>query len=571
MRVGLPCIVALLAAVACRPAAAQQRPADLVLLHGDVFTVDPQRPRAQAVAVRGDRIVAVGSDTEIQKLAGASTKVIDLRGRLAIPGFIEGHGHYAALGESKLILDLTKAKTWDDIVAQVAGAAQKTTPGRLIEGRGWHQEKWARPPQPNVEGVPLHASLDRVSPSNPVVLEHASGHAALVNAQALKLAGVTRETPDPPGGEIVKDASGEPTGLLKETAQGLVRAGIANQPRNSPAEDEARFRKVVELAGADALSKGVTTFHDAGASFATIDGYKKLADEGKLPLRLYVMVRFESDPSLEANLDRYRLIGYGHGMLTVRAIKEQIDGALGSHGAWLLAPYADLPSSTGLVLKPMPDFEKTARIAIRHGFQVNTHAIGDRANREVLDVYERIFRDFPGKRDLRWRIEHAQHVEPADVPRFKKLGVIASMQGMHIVSDAPWVPKRLGEERARRTSYPWRSLIDAGAVVTNGTDTPVEDVDPIPSFHGAVSRKSKDGTVFVPEQRVSREEALRAYTLGNAYAAFEEKEKGSLSVGKLADIVVLSKNILAIPEDDIPSARVDLTILGGQVRATRPP
>jgi len=258
-------------------------------------------------------------------------------------------------------------------------------------------------------------------------------------------------------------------------------------------------------------------------------------------------------------------------MLTVRAIKEQIDGALGSHGAWLLAPYADLPSSTGLVLKPMPDFEKTARIAIRHGFQVNTHAIGDRANREVLDVYERIFRDFPGKRDLRWRIEHAQHVEPADVPRFKKLGVIASMQGMHIVSDAPWVPKRLGEERARRTSYPWRSLIDAGAVVTNGTDTPVEDVDPIPSFHGAVSRKSKDGTVFVPEQRVSREEALRACTLGNAYAAFEEKEKGSLSVGKLADIVVLSKNILAIPEDDIPSARVDLTILGGQVRATRPP
>ena len=410
-----------------------------------------------------------------------------------------------------------------------------------------------------------------MSQSNPVVLEHASGHAAFVNAQALKLAGVTRETPDPPGGEIVKDASGEPTGLLKETAQGLVRAGIANQPRNSPAEDEARFRKVVELAGADALSKGVTTFHDAGASFATIDGYKKLADEGKLPLRLYVMVRFESDPSLEANLDRHRLIGYGHGMLTVRAIKEQIDGALGSHGAWLLAPYADLPSSTGLVLKPMPDFEKTARIAIRHGFQVNTHAIGDRANREVLDVYERIFRDFPGKGDLRWRIEHAQHVEPADVPRFKKLGVIASMQGVHIVSDAPWVPKRLGEERARRTSYPWRSLIDAGAVVTNGTDTPVEDVDPIPSFHGAVSRKSKDGTVFVPEQRVSREEALRAYTLGNAYAAFEEKEKGSLSVGELADIVVLSKNILAIPEDDIPSARVDLTILGGQVRATRPP
>jgi predicted amidohydrolase YtcJ len=562
-------IFALLALAACRSAVAQQSQADLVLVHGMVVTVDPQHPRAQALAVRGDRIVAVGSDADIQKLASPRTKVIDLRGRLAIPAFIEGHGHYTGLGESKLILDLTKAKSWDEIVAQVAGAARAARPGSLIEGRGWHQEKWTRPPQPNVEGVPLHASLDRVSPANPVVLEHASGHAAFVNAQALRLAGITRETPDPAGGEIVKDGNGEPTGLLKETAQRLVRDAIAKLPRGPAAEEQARFRKVVELAGADALSKGVTTFHDAGASFATIDGYRTLADEGKLPLRLYVMVRFEPDAALDANLDRYRLIGYGHGMLTVRAIKEQIDGALGSHGAWLLAPYADLPSSTGLVLKPVADFEKTARIAMRHGFQVATHAIGDRANREVLDVYQRIFQDFPGQRDLRWRIEHAQHVEPADVPRFKRLGVIASMQGIHIVSDGPWVAKRLGEERARRTSYPWRSLLDAGAVVTNGTDAPVEDVDPILSFYGAVSRKTKEGVVFVPEQRVTREEALRAYTLSNAWAAFEEKEKGSLSPGKLADIAVLSKNILAIPEEEIPTARVDLTILGGEARFTR--
>jgi predicted amidohydrolase YtcJ len=474
------------------------------------------------------------------------------------------------LGESKLILDLTRAKVWDDIVAQVADAAKRAKPGALIEGRGWHQEKWDRAPQPNVEGVPLHASLDRVSPKNPVVLEHASGHASFVNARALRLAGVTRQTPDPPGGEIVKDAGGDPTGLLKEKAQLLVEAAIARLPRPSKAEEEARFRRMVELAGADALSKGVTTFHDAGASFATIDGYRRLADEGKLPVRLYAMVRFESDANLEAKLDRHRVIGYAHGMLTVRSIKEQVDGALGSHGAWLLAPYADLPSSTGLVLKPMPAFERTARIALRHGFQVNTHAIGDRANREVLDVYERIFRDHPGEHDLRWRIEHAQHVEPVDVARFKRLGVIASMQGVHIVSDGPWVAKRLGEERARRTSYPWRSLIDAGAIVTNGTDTPVEDVDPILSFHGAVSRRTKDGTVFVPEQRVSREEALRAYTLDNAFAAFEEKEKGSLSPGKLADIAVLSRDILTIPEEEIPSARVDLTILGGVVRMSRP-
>jgi predicted amidohydrolase YtcJ len=562
-------LAALAAVLASTSAAAQQSRADLVLLHGDLFTVDSQHPRAQAIAVRGDRIAAVGSDSEIQRWVGPRTRVIDLRGRLAIPGFIEGHGHYTGLGESKLILDLTRAKSWEEIVAQVAEAAGKTRSGALIEGRGWHQEKWTRPPQPNVEGVPLHASLDRVSPANPVVLEHASGHAAFANGQALKLAGLTRATPDPPGGEIVKDGNGEPTGLLKETAQGLVRSAIARLPRGSAAEQEAHFRKVVQLAGADALSKGITTFHDAGASFATIDGYRKLADEGKLPLRLYAMVRFEPDAALEANLDRYRLIGYAHGMLTVRAIKEQIDGALGSHGAWLLEPYADLPSSTGLVLKPMPQFEQTARIAMRHGFQVATHAIGDRANREVLDVYERIFRDFPGSQDRRWRIEHAQHVDPADVARFRRLAVIASMQGIHIVSDAPWVAKRLGEERARRTSYPWRSLIDSGVVVTNGTDAPVEDVDPIPSFLGAVSRRSKDGTVFVPGQRVSREEALRAYTLNNAYAAFEEKEKGSLSAGKLADIAVLSKDILAIPEEEIASARVEMTILGGKVRFTR--
>ena len=367
----------------------------------------------------------------------------------------------------------------------------------------------------------------------------------------------------------MRDATGEPTGLLKETAQRLTARGTAKLPQPTREQEEARFRQVVALAGADALSKGVTTFHDAGSSFRTIDGFKRLADEGKLPLRLYVMVRFETDSAMDAKLDSYRMIGYGGGMLTVRSVKQQLDGALGSHGAWLLAPYTDLPTSSGLTLKPVPDFERTARVAIRHGFQVNTHAIGDRANREVLDAYARVFRDNPDKHDLRWRDEHAQHIDPSDVPRFKQLGVIASMQGVHTISDGPWVAKRLGEERARRTSYLWRSLIDAGAVVTNGTDTPVEDVDPIVSFYGSVSRKTKDGTVFVPEQRVTRAEALAAYTINNAYAAFEEKEKGSITPGKLADLVVLSKNIMTVPEDEIPTARVDLTILGGTVRYER--
>ena len=551
------------------PAAAQQPKADLVLLHGNVVTVDSLHPRAQAIAVRGDKIVAVGSDADIQKLVGPQTKTIDLKGRLAMPGFIDGHGHYTGLGESKLVLDLTKAKLWDDIVAQVADAAKRAKPGALIEGRGWHQEKWDRVPQPNVEGVPLHASLDRVSPNNPVVLEHASGHASFVNGAALALAGITRDTPNPAGGEIVKDSTGAPTGLLKESAQGLMARGEAKLPKPTRAEAEAKFRKIVELAGADALSKGVTSFHDAGSSFATIDGFKRMADEGKLPVRLYVMVRFETDSALDAKLDRYRMQGYAHGMLTVRSIKEQLDGALGSHGAWLLEPYTDLPTSSGLALLTLPAFEKTARVAMKHNFQVNTHAIGDRANREVLNVYERIFKDFPDKHDLRWRDEHAQHIDPADIQRFKQLGVIASMQGVHIISDGPWVAKRLGEERAQRTSYPWRSLMDAGVVVTNGTDTPVEDVDPIMSFYGSVSRKTKEGKVFIPEQRVTREEGLRAYTLNNAYAAFEENVLGSLTPGKYADIVILSKDIMSIPEDEIPTARVDVTILGGKVKYER--
>ena len=558
--------LALAAMLVTTTAGAQQKRANLVLLHGDVFTVDSLHPRAQAIAVSEGRIAAVGSDAEIQSWVGPTTRVVDLAGRLAIPSFIDGHGHYTGLGESKLVLDLTKAKSWDDIVAQVRDKAKSSKPGTLIEGRGWHQEKWIRVPQPNVEGVPLHASLDAVSPRNPVVLEHASGHASFVNGAALRLAAITRDTPNPAGGEIVKDSTGEPTGLLKESAQGLMGRARAKLPRLTKAEEEARFREIVRLAGADALSKGVTSFHDAGADFATIDGFKQLAREGKLPVRLYVMVRFEPDSVLDAKLDSYRMLGFAKGMLTVRSIKQQIDGALGSHGAWLLEPYTDLPSSTGLTLKPVPEIEKTARIALKHDFQVNIHAIGDRANREVLDVYERIFRDNPDKHDLRWRIEHAQHIDPVDIPRFKQLGVIASMQGVHTISDGPWVAKRLGEERARRTSYPWRSLMDAGVIVTNGTDTPVEDVDPIMSFYGSVSRKTREGTVFVPEQRVTREEALRAYTLSNAYASFEEKELGSLTPGKYADIVVLSKNIMTVPEDEIPTAHVDLTILGGSIK-----
>lgn len=557
-------VVAALSLAAARLVAQAPR-ADLVLVNGIVVTVDSARPRAEAVAVRGDRIVAVGTSDEIRRMAGPATRVVDLRGRLLVPGFIEGHGHFTGLGESKLVLDLTTATTWDDIVAMVGRAVQSARPGEWIVGRGWHQEKWARTPQPNVQGVPLHASLDAVSPDHPVILTHASGHAGFANGKALALAGITRTTPDPDGGEIVKDAAGEPTGFLKETAQRLVGAARTRDDRMSPADREARFRRVVQLAGDEALAHGVTTFHDAGASFATIDAYKRLADEGTLPVRLYAMVRRESNARMDSLLPSYRLLGYGRHFLTVRSIKRQIDGALGPRGAWLLEPYDDLHSSSGLALESPADIEETARIAIKHGFQVNTHAIGDRANREVLDIYERTFKANPDKTDLRWRDEHSQHIDPADIVRFKQLGIIASMQGIHTISDGPWVAKRLGEVRTRRTSYPWRSLWDAGVIVTNGTDVPVEKIDPIPSFWGSVARKTTEGNVFLPEQRVTREEGLRAYTLNNAYAAFEERDKGSITVGKLADLVVLTKNIMTIPEDEIPTARVAMTVLGGKV------
>jgi predicted amidohydrolase YtcJ len=549
---------------------AQAQRATLALINGHVVTVDSAKPEAEAVAIAGDRILAVGTTAEVRRLVTPSTRVIDLRGRLAIPGFIEGHGHFTGLGEVKQQLDLTTARTWDEIVSRVAEAARTTRPGEWIVGYGWHQAKWDRPPSPIVEGNPVHGSLSAASPNNPVLLEHASGHATFVNAAALRQAGITDATANPEGGEIVRDASGAATGLLRESAaEPINQARERARAARTPAQRDADLRRAVELAGADALAHGVTSFHDAGNTFEVIDGYKRLADRGALPVRLYAMVRFEPYARMDSLLDRYRMIGYGRGYLTVRTIKRQIDGALGSNGAWLLEPYTDLPRSSGLAVEQPASLEQVAGLALRHGYQLATHAIGDRANREVLDVYERATRSVADRRALRWRIEHAQHIAAPDVARFARLGVIASMQGIHTVSDAPWIPSKLGPERAAAESYLFRSLWDAGVVVTNGTDTPVERVDPIASFYGMVSRVTKDGSVFVPSQRLTRAEALRAYTLNNAYSSFSERELGSLTPGKYADVVVLSKDIMTVPEREIPTARADVTIVGGKVRFQR--
>lgn len=559
-----------LALLACSFAAAAQTPSDLVLRNGKIVTLEASAPVTQAIAITGDRITAVGSNAEIARRIGPKTKVIDLAGRLAIPGLIEGHGHFSGVGEFRMTLNLREAKTWDDIVAMVGRAAKQAKPGDWIIGRGWHQSKWTRAPQPNVEGFPVHAELSKVSPNNPVLLTHASGHAAFVNEAALAAAGITRNTPDPPGGAVAKDAAGNPTGLLQERAAGLVsRAHSSWQSKRPAAERLADARRALTLAAEESLGKGITTFQDAGSPFALVDLIKQMAESGDLKLRLWVMLR-ASNAELASKLNRYRMIGAANGYLTVRAIKRAIDGALGPRGAWLLEPYADLPPTapnrSGLNTDDPADIRKTAQLAIDHGYQLCVHAIGDRANRETLNIFEETFRVNPSKKDLRWRVEHAQHLSAADIPRFGQLGVIASMQGIHCTSDAPYVLARLGPRRAEEGAYVWQKLMKSGAVVTNGTDAPVEDVSPIASYYATVSRKLKDGSVFYGDQRMSREEALRSYTIQNAYAAFEENVKGSLKPGKLADVTVLSRDILTIPEDEIPQTDVVYTIVGGQIR-----
>jgi predicted amidohydrolase YtcJ len=399
-----------------------------------------------------------------------------------------------------------------------------------------------------------------------VLLSHASGHMSFANALAMQLAGVDASSKSPPGGEIIRDKDGQPIGVFRETAQGLIqRAQAAAERHRSADERQQDHLKAIDKATEECLAKGVASFQDAGSSFALIEVFKKLADDGKLRVRLWVMAR-DDNQDLAAGLKRYRMVNHGRHYLTVRAIKRAIDGALGPHGAWLLEPYDDMPASSGLNTASIESIRETAALALEHDYQLCVHAIGDRANRETLNIFEESFRAKPRTESRRWRVEHAQHLHSDDIPRFSKSGIIASMQGIHCTSDAPFVIPRLGYRRAETGAYVWRNLLDTGAVVTNGTDAPVEDVDPIKCFYASVSRKLSSGTSFFPKQVMTREEALRSYTRDNAFAAFEEDLKGTLTPGKLADIVVLSHDIMTCPVDDILKARVVYTIVGGTVR-----
>jgi hypothetical protein len=573
-------VLALALAISSAPtSAAAQRaaaaPADLVLRNGKIVTMDASKPQGQAVAISGDKITAVGSNAEIQKYVGAKTKVIDLKGHLAIPGFNESHGHFTSLGESLTELQLMGVPTWQNIATMVADAVKKAKPGDWIQGRGWHQEKWNRSPGRVVKGFQTNDLINQAAPNNPVVLGHASGHALIANDVALELAGIGPNTPSPAGGEIIKDETGKPTGVLVDAAQGLVRRALSKVLAERTAkEQDADLRNQVHLAVQNALENGVTTFQDMGESFATIDAIKRMVDEGDMPLRLYILVSGgEVRPDNVAALTAHRMIDYGNGHLTVRAIGEiAADGALGSRSAWMLAPYDDDPTNTGLNVTTMPRIKEISEIGLAHGFQISVHAIGDRANRETLDTYQQVFNEHHVKSDtLRWRIEHAQHLNPADIPRFGQMGVVASMQGIHECSDAPYVLPRLGTKRAEEGAYVWQKLWKTGAVVTNGTDVPVEKISPIASFHCSVTRyKVGTDSAFFPDQKLSRAQALQTYTTNGAFVAFQEHENGSLTPGKWADITVLSNDIMTVPADSILSTKALYTIVGGKVVYTAP-
>lgn len=540
-----------------------EKKADLVIKNADVYTVNPSQQKAEAVAVSAGNIVFVGSNADAEKWIGSNTEVVDAQGNFVMPGIIEGHGHIHGLGDFLRDINLMHVKNFDEIVAKIADAAAKAKPGEWIVGRGWHQEKWETKPTENYLGYPYNDALSKVSPNNPVILTHASGHSLYVNAKALELAGVTNATPNPTGGDIVKDPSGRIVGVLEERAMGLVRKAYGEYvSKQGDAARKAKWWAGIQLAEADCLKKGITSFVDAGTSFEQIRWMKEMADQNKLQLRHWMMIR-DGNASLRANAGVFPIINAGNGHLTMNAIKVSLDGALGSYGAWLLEPYSDRTGFMGQNTFNMDTLRAIADFAWQKNIQLCVHAIGDRANRETVNIFsEQIQKD--STKDHRWRVEHAQHVHPSEIPRFKQWNIIASMQGIHCTSDGPFVPARLGEERSRTGAYMWKAFLEAGVLVNNGTDVPVEDADPIPNFFASVTRQMKDGRAFYPEQKMSREEAIYSYTMANAKAQFQEKEKGSIEVGKYGDLVMLSKNWLTCSNEEILQTKVLMTIVGGK-------
>jgi predicted amidohydrolase YtcJ len=531
-------------------------PPDVVFLSGNIYTANDKQPRAEAIAVTGDRISFVGKTADARKLARETTRLVDLRGRTVLPGLTDAHCHIFGIGEREMHLNLEGTNSREEFLAKVKERVAQTEPGKWVTGRGWIETFW-NPPQ-----FPTAADLDAIAPEHPVFLTRADGHAAVANSAALRIAGITADTPSPFGGEILKDkAGGAPTGMLLDHAQELVEKHI-------PAPTRADKEQALLLGAKRSVELGWCQVQNAGSSLEETAVMRSLYESGRLKLRIYNAVSGPGEPA-DRLLNEGAVVGAYGGRFTQRAIKFYADGALGSRGAALLEKYADADTSGFFTNKPeslRPAYEQ----ALRRGIQVETHAIGDRANRLVLDLYEQVFKAVPAAErkvaEPRWRIEHAQVISPQDIPRFGKLKVIPSMQPSHAISDLFFAPSRLGKERLGG-AYAWQSLIKAGAIIPGGSDAPVERGEPMIEFYAAVARKSLKGESkegWHPEQAVTREQALKMFTVWPAYAAFEEKERGSIETGKLADLTVLSADVMKIPEAEILKTRCEVTVIGGE-------
>ncbi len=538
----------------------QNQYADTIIFGGTIYTVDSTNSVVEAVAIKDDLILKTGNLSEVKKFINSETKKINLEGKTMIPGFIEGHAHIMGTGYNQKNIDLLNTSSYDEIIQIVKEKSQTIPEGEWIIGRGWHQDKWKNSPEKLLRGFPTHNKLSEAVPNHPVYLRHASGHASLANEKAMKLFGVNKRTEDIDGGEIFRDLSGNPTGIFNETAQGLI----------SPPENTFEDHLVaLKIANDHAIENGITTFHDAGSGFKDIRAYKELAENDQLDLRLVVMLDGNNDSLLNHYYMKGPEIGLYDNHLTIRSIKLYADGALGSRGAWLIEDYEDAEGEHGHIVTPVETLKRVTEEGLNNGFQICTHAIGDMANREVLNIYDKYLIE---DNDKRFRIEHAQHIDLKDIPRFKKLGVIAAIQGIHMSSDRPWAIDRLGKQRIVDSAYPWQKLYQSGALIINGTDAPVEPINPLPSFYASVSRKTLNKTPaggYEPGEKMSRDLALRSYTINGAYAAFEENLKGSIEVGKLADLTVLDKDIMTIDEDEILDTKVEMTIIGGKIVYSR--
>lgn len=539
------------AALAQSPAGAPQPAADLIVTNARIYTADDSRPLVEAFAVRGNRIVFTGSAREAATLKGAATRVVDAGGRTVIPGMVDAHAHFAGLAQTLRAVDLVGTKSVTEVIARVQAKAATLPKGTWITGRGWDQNAWGD------TRFPTHDALSAAVPDHPVLLTRVDGHANFVNAAAMKLAGVTAATKDPSGGKIQRDANGAPTGVFIDNAQRLVGSKVPELTRDE-------MRAALKDAIARMHSLGLVGMHDAGASRANIELFEDMAQKRELDLRLYVMIGDNAEA-----LKHYFQVGprsaLYDGQVWVRAVKLYADGAMGSRGAALLEPYSDDPNNTGLLLSAPSHIEEVARQGLAAGFQINTHAIGDRGNRVVLDAYDKALAATP-RADHRFRVEHAQILHQDDIPRFAQMGVIPSMQASHQTSDMYWIGKRLGPTRLYG-AYAWQSLLQTGVIIPNGSDFPVEAVNPLISFHASIARQdARDWPAggWYPEQKMSREDALRSMTLWAAYAGFQEKELGSITPGKYADFVVLDQDIMRVPAELVLQTRVLSTWVGGR-------